>query len=158
MKKQFSSRNFNADEYWDTAAVKTGFSTGVKTDTITIPSNSFVKDVLVEVVKVPIVAGTAVVVVGDALDADGFVLEQSIVAAKARDVYGNDTDEIGDYLLRYETISNEEKTLPNWQRVGKWYKDGGEVIVQVTVADAAPTVEGQVRVWVKVLRLDIMED
>jgi hypothetical protein len=149
--------NFNLEEYWDSCSINTQLDAGTRTATIIIPTNSFVERVIAQVVKVPTTTGTCKFKAGDASTSDGFILEQSMEASKAGDAYGNWTDEIGDYLLRYETQSDEMKTSMDFQFIGKQYLSGGTIILTLTTS-AACSVPGILRLWVKILRLETKED
>jgi len=117
-KRLCPSRNYNAEPYWDTVQIETTLFTGTPTGSITIPANSFVQTVLVQIVKKPITTGAVTIKVGDASDDDGFLVEQQATEA-TKTIFGNDKDEVGDYLLLYETSSEETKTKPEYQHIGK---------------------------------------
>ena len=157
VKRATPSIDYNIAEYWDTVQVKSGFATGAVTGTIEIPANSFVKECIAQVVKKPITTGSVVFEVGDVNDTDGLLTEQQMTEASGT-IFGNDRDDFGDYLRLYETYIRESRTQPEWQHIGKWFANAGQVVVTVTVASVAPTVDGSLRVWVKIVRLDTKED
>ena len=160
-KKSVVSRNFNLDSYWDTIDIDSGLAVGSVVGLIPISQYCLVQTVLAFVMKEAVGTGAATVVVGDADDADGFLLSQDLKVSKSQ-LYGNDPDDLGKYLklIRPYDGSYSELTpfTPHEQLMGKFYTADTNIRVVTTIATAAATTAGKVRVWVKLLQLMTRED
>lgn len=150
-KRLIAGKSYNVEEYWDSEVVSTPLAAGSNTAQITIPENSIVEEVLAQIIQTAHTTGTATLTIGDESDADGFILEQNLQESN-KTLFGNDVDEVGDYLTRRETYA-DERTVPDWQKVGKFYPDAAAVIATVTIATSVPSIPAKARFWVKILRL-----
>ncbi len=161
VKKLVPGRNFNIDIYWDTIDVDSGLAVGSVVDTIAISKGSLVQSILAYVLQEAEGSGTVTFVVGDPDDSDGFLLSQDLVVAKEQ-LYGNDPDDLGVYLKSIRPFDSDYTELtpvtPHDQLLGKFYKADTTIRVVTTVATAAMSTSGKVRVWAKIIRLITKED
>ena len=156
-KRITSVRNFNVVEYWDCVDIKTGLAVASVQETIPIPANSFVSAVVAQVLqRAESASGTVVLVAGDSLDTDGYLKEQTLKMDK-NFIFGNDDEEAGVYLRVYEgedtTHDKQDIVRPGYQILGKFHPTATNLIIKTTVATAAATIQGIVRVWAKITQL-----
>ena len=157
MKGSVVSRNFNLDSYWDCVQVKSGYAIGSVSGSIVIPANSLVQEILAQITQkvVTLATGTSVFIVGDSSDTDGY-LKSSDATAASGTIYGNDVDEVGDYLLQTTgmqpvLLGEEARERLDTERQGKFLLNGGTITVTLTTGTLVPTREGIVTVWVKII-------
>ena len=168
-RKEFTSRSINAKSYWESLDVASLEALGDYTAEITVPKNTFVEEVIALVISRPIVTtGTAVLVVGDAADADGFLKVQDITShslegALVTTYFGNDLDDLGEYLVELHSpedfdYSDRDRRFPVGALHGKFFASGTSIISKVTIGTAVASSNGRVRIWVKMLELMVEED
>ena len=164
MRRLINHKDYDLEEYWDSAQIKAGYNGGVtKTSTINIPPRSFIQDVIALVAKPVMTSGTCTIIVGDAIDDDGILLSQDVANIIPNTAFGQDVDYIGDYLLENqgaplstsEQVDTDARTAKDYERHGKWYPNGGTVVVTMTGGAGTITFEGDVMVWVKIISLKV---
>ena len=168
-KKLSYAFGYNMQEYWESFDLKLAYNATSNTDRLSIPANTIVQEVLATIIKPPSLLDTATnptatCILGDSSDTDGFIKEFSIVGQPVGTLFGNDTDEIGDYLLvsQYggKLISvpwaddDDNRSKPPWERLGKYYSTEGVIIATATLS-IIPSVEGNIRFWIKLLKLSL---
>jgi hypothetical protein len=155
-RKIYNTVGFNAREYWDSMDVSTGLIATTVTAIMKIPARALVQTVLARQITKPKVAGDGELsfVIGDADDTDGFMIKQDlrILQNTVDKIFGNEGDEVGEYLRKHETYDQEFRTQPETQLNGKYFQNGTDLILSMVVG-AAPEISGKLRIWVKVLEL-----
>jgi hypothetical protein len=144
-------------ESWAEVKVKSGYAIGSVTGTIDLPPNSIVEDVLAQVTQMCATTGTALVTVGDSRNAEGF-LKSFDLTSPSGTLFGNDEDEMGEYIYAWTGLDairqgEEKRERLDTERKGKFSLVASTMTVTVTLGSVAPTREGVVTVWAKVLRL-----
>ena len=162
-RRQFSSKDFNLERYWDTFDIESGTAVASVTATLAVPRNCLVNHVLAYVLKEAEggVTSTCTLVVGDSTDDDAFLLSSNLKLDKG-ELYGNDADDLGVYLKTIRPYQAEYTELtpetPHEQLLGKYFKDESTIQAKTTVGTAVLTAQGKARIWVSITRLHIGED
>jgi len=162
-KKIVPSKNYNLEEYYDSAELQTTLTAGVFTATITVPANSLVQQCFAQQVIAPVSDGGASVYIGDSNDSDGFIKE-FYPDPSDNELIGNDTDYIGDYIIFRKGVSSDETSLdeqPEDGRIthgsdnflGKYYPTETAITMTVTTTGSIITKTGKFRFWLKIQHL-----
>jgi len=167
-RKEMQAKCLNVQPVWLSFDVESSEATGEYTATYDIPANCIVERVLAYVITRCLVStGTAKFELGTTDDSDGYIIEQDISAAARpsqlqQKLMGNDIDELGELFAIPGTVSedatysNREPRITTPESVyGQFSSDAITAQAKITIATAAALNKGQVRVWMKVLRLHL---
>ena len=166
-RKEVQAENLNIQPIWLSFDVESEKATGDYTATYDIPANCIVERVLAYVITRCLVStGTAKFKLGTTDDDDGYIVEQDISAAARpshlqQKLMGNDLEELGDLFVfrgvpENPVYSEGDPKITSAENVyGKFSSDAITAQAKITIATANALNEGQVRVWMKVLRLII---
>jgi len=167
-RREIPVRNFNISESWESFDVVSKVGTGSYTKEVVLPTNSIIERVLAYIIARPLVTtGTAKFMLGSSDDADGYILEQDISSnvrpgQLVHTLMGNDIDELGDLLVTHHVpqdpdYSNKEPIIDTDEALlGNFSEDEVTAVAKITIATTDAGCVGQVRVWLKILTLEVI--